>query len=93
MDNMREETIAMILKIYGLSPCGGALHIVLDDGNTEDCHITWCLMHSIPEIEDESERTLYAQCAVNLIKMGTERKRDSCICEAFGRLRNLRRME
>ena len=86
MDKLREETIGIIKKIYDLSPCGGALHIVLDDGNTEDRHIAWCLMHSIPEIEDESERSLYAQCAVNLIKLGTERKRDSCIGEAFRRM-------
>lgn len=87
MDKLREETIGMIQKIYGLASGGGALHIVLDDGNTEDRHIAWCLMRSIPGIEDESERSLYAQCAVNLIKLGTERKRDSCIGEAFRRMK------
>lgn len=87
MDKLREETIGIIQKIYDMSPGGGALHIVLDDGNTEERHIAWCLMYSIPEIEDESERSLYAQCAVNLIKLGTERKRDSCICEAFRRMK------
>lgn len=86
MDKLCEETIAIIQEIYDMSPCGGALHIVLDDGNTEDHHIAWCLMHSIPEIEDESDRSLYAQCAVNLIKLGTEKKRDSCIGEAFRRM-------
>lgn len=25
---------------------GGSLHIVLDDGNTEDDHVKWCIEHA-----------------------------------------------
>ena len=28
---------------------GGSLHIVLDDGNTEDDHVKWCEEHAIKE--------------------------------------------
>lgn len=27
---------------YATNPCGGSLHIVLDDGNLENTHIDWC---------------------------------------------------
>lgn len=26
--------------------CGGSLHIVLDDGNLETCHVQFCLDHA-----------------------------------------------
>jgi len=28
------------------NPCGGALHIVLDDGNVERSHVEWCLAYA-----------------------------------------------
>lgn len=85
--NIREETIQMIQKIYEIYPCGGALHIVLDDGNVEDRHIHWCMVYAIPEIEDSEVRELFEKCAINLIKLDTERKRLSCISEAFNRMK------
>jgi len=33
----------LAIKYYGFNPSGGLCHIVLDDGNTEDGHIRYCL--------------------------------------------------
>ncbi len=85
-DRLREETIELICKIYKKYPGGGALHIVLDDGNDEDRHIYWCIVNSISEVCEE-DRPIFEQCAINLMKLGTERKRGNCICEAFRRMR------
>lgn len=37
--------LAMIEAYYQKegNSAGGSLHIVLDDGNTEDCHVEYCL--------------------------------------------------
>jgi hypothetical protein len=32
----------LILDYYHHNPTGGALHIVLDDGNLSDEHVAWC---------------------------------------------------
>ena len=81
MKNLREETINLIIKIYDKYPWGGALHIVIDDGNTEDRFIYWCIENSIRELTEDKE--LFVKCAISLLKLGTERKRDSVIYEAF----------
>ena len=47
MDKLRAETIELIKQIYKKYPSGGALHIVLDDGNDDDGCILWCLQNSI----------------------------------------------
>lgn len=85
MDRLKNETIELIKKIYKKYPSGGALHIVLDDGNTEDRRILWCLQNSIPHKEfcDTEDREMFEQCAINLLKLGTEKKRHICIGEAF----------
>ena len=47
MNNKIEKALQLARKIYSLpeGACGGPLHIVLDDGNTEETHIQWCLEH------------------------------------------------
>lgn len=89
MDKLRAETIDLIKKIYKKYPSGGAMHIVLDDGNTEDTDILWCLQNSIPNEEfcKPEDRKMFEQCAINLLKLGTERKRCNCICCAFADMR------
>lgn len=83
------ETILQILQIYKKHSAGGALHIVLDDGNTESHHIQWCLDNSIPEIENIKERELFEKCAKNLLKM-SEKKRNKCITQAFKHQKTLK---
>ena len=34
--------IELCKHYYAKEPCGGNLHIVLDDGNLADVHIAWC---------------------------------------------------
>ena len=82
MSKIFEETILIIKKIYKTYPTGGALHIVLDDGNTESHHIIWCLENSIPNITKAKDKKLFESCANNLLRM-TERQRDKCITQAF----------
>lgn len=89
MDKLGAETVELIKQIYEKYPSGGALHIVLDDGNTEDYHILWCIQNSIPNRDccDIVDKGLFEQCAVNLLKLGTERKRGNCIYQAFKDMR------
>ena len=85
MDKLMVETVVLIKKIYAKYSTGGALHIVLDDGNTEDENILWCLQNSIFDEEfcDTEDRELFELCAINLLKLGTEEKRNICISKAF----------
>lgn len=89
MDKLRAETIELIKQIYKKYPSGGALHIVLDDGNDDDRCILWCLQNSILDEEfcNKEDRKMFEQCAINLLKLGTERKRGNCIYQAFKDMR------
>jgi site-specific DNA-cytosine methylase len=59
-----------------MNSVGGALHIVLDDENIEDKHILWCLLKTIPKVEDEEERTLSEDIANELLKMTEDDRED-----------------
>lgn len=63
----------VIAQIYERDGVGGALHIVLDDGNTEDHHIKWSIehMHDYPE----EEQRLYLRCAELLMLVKNPRNR------------------
>lgn len=86
MDKLMAETVVLIKKIYAKYSTGGALHIVLDDNNVSDDDIVWCLRNSILDEEfcDIKDRELFELCALNLLKLGTEEKRNICISKAFG---------
>jgi hypothetical protein len=75
------ELCVTIQAIYKRSKSGGALHIVLDDGNTEDEHIEWCMINAIPEL-DEEEQKLYFTCAGLLLSLN-ERDRLDAIANTF----------
>lgn len=94
-DKLMAETIALIKLIYKKYPSGGALHIVLDDGNEDDRCILWCLQNSIPNEEfcEKEDRQMFERCAINLLKLGTERKRGKCIYQAFVEMKNEREGE
>lgn len=85
MDKLMIETVVLIKKIYAKYSTGGALHIVLDDNNVSDSNIVWCLRNSILDEEfcDIEDRELFELCAINLLKLGTEEKRNICISKAF----------
>jgi len=48
----------LILEYYIDNSAGGALHIVLDDGNLEDRHIHWCLNNAIKENKDDRAKII-----------------------------------
>jgi hypothetical protein len=78
------ELYEVIAQIYAIDGVGGALHIVLDDGNTEDHHIKW----SIENMQDypEEERRLYLRCAELLMLIKNPRNRYRKIEKAFDRM-------
>ncbi len=64
----------MIYKVYLDNESGGALHIVIGDGNFEDNHIKYCLDCSIPNIENDEKRALYEECAKGLLSLKLSRR-------------------
>ena len=61
-----KDTLQLKREIYAKYPVGGALHIVLDDGNLRNKHIEWCI-EEIEKLEEDKE--LFLNCANNLLKM------------------------
>lgn len=74
MTKLENIIISDIVSIYRDSESGGALHIVLGDGNCEDHHIQWCLENSIQAIKDPEKKVLYSRCANNLLKLKESRR-------------------
>lgn len=62
------ELTVLIHEIYMDSSVGGALHIVLDDGNTEDHFINWCIENSIAELNGD-RKDMYERCAKMLLEI------------------------
>ena len=54
------------------------MHIVLDDYNTDDENILWCLQNSIPDEEffEKQDRKMFERCAINLIKINENRRKN-----------------
>lgn len=70
------KTISTAIKrIYKKYPTGGALHIVLDDGNLNDDDIQWCLKNTIEKIEAPLDKRLFKACAKNLLKLTIEERK------------------
>ena len=68
--------VSMVRALYEIPACslGGPLHIVTDDTNVEDHHITWCLTHVDEWLDKwadppltEPERTLVLLLAASLL--------------------------
>jgi hypothetical protein len=78
------ELYEVIAQIYAINGVGGALHIVLDDGITEDHHIKWCIenMQDYPEVEQR----LYQRCADLLMLIKNPRNRYRKIEKAFNKM-------
>lgn len=67
-DAMIEEAKELLKKIYEKYPSGGAMHVVLDDGNFETRCIVWCLVNAVPEVE-EPDRSLFVKISGILLDM------------------------
>jgi site-specific DNA-cytosine methylase len=82
--SMDEENIlCKIKRLYAMNSVGGALHVVLDDENIEDKHILWCLLETIPKVENAEERKLSEDIANELLKMTEDDRED--LMELFWR--------
>jgi hypothetical protein len=79
------ELYDVIAQIYARNGVGGALHIVLDDGNTEDHHIKWCI--ETMQYYPEEEQKLYTRCAELLMLVKNPRNRYRKIEKAFDKMR------
>ena len=66
-----KRTLELKSKIYAKYPVGGALHIVLDDGNIDNCHIE-CCMDDINALKEDRE--IFLECANNLLKMSKRQR-------------------
>ena len=75
----------VIAQIYAKYPTGGALHIVLDDGNTENRNIDFCIRHAVPHYPEEDQR-LFVKCADLLFKVKSPRKRYKMIKDVLDKL-------
>ncbi len=56
------------IEFYNRFPCGGFLHVVMDDGNWETKHIVWALMHW-KEYSDEQEIKWLEEHEKDIIEM------------------------
>jgi hypothetical protein len=52
------QVVLLILALYETEPCGGRLHIVVDEGNVETEHIQWSIDHIDDHETDAVERVL-----------------------------------
>ena len=70
---LENKAIELARKIYRLPDgiVGGPLHIVLDDGNLEDAHISWCVNFINNEDCDSSDelKKLCLECAEILLQL------------------------
>ena len=80
MNNTNRKAVLLCKQIYELNNgSGGELHIVLDDGNTKDSH----LIFSLRNLSEGKYKELYENCILELIKLNTERRRDTAIGDAW----------
>lgn len=75
-DILKKILLRTIKRIYNSFPTGGALHIVLDDGNLGDSDILWCLENTIPKIDEKLTRRLFESCANALLKLSLEEREE-----------------
>ena len=73
-NQLKADLMEAIKKVYSFCGIGSELHIVLDDGNVEEHHITWC-MERFPQIEDGNERLACEECAALLLKLPRNARR------------------
>ena len=50
LKDIESECIELIKIIYRVEPCGGLLHIVLDDGNVDDDCVNFCIAEIMKRI-------------------------------------------
>ena len=64
-----EKARKLLPEIYKKYPAGGPLHIVIDDGNFETCHLVGCLVHAVKEDAAEADVDMFMKMAEYLLDM------------------------
>lgn len=70
-EKLFKETLELKREIYNYYPVGGALHLVLDNGNLRNCHIEYCI-EEINRLKHDKE--IFLKCAHNLLKMSMRQR-------------------
>ena len=47
-----DEFIGLVSSYYAVNPCGGNLHIVLDDGNLRNSDLQWCAGYACGQADE-----------------------------------------
>lgn len=64
------EIIELINNIFNKYPLGGALHLVIHDGNVDDGTIKWCITEGIKTDDSyEKDREMFIKCAEKLLSV------------------------
>lgn len=81
MPNTDQEILNLITKIYAHPEggAGGPLHIVLDDGNTRDKDIQFCLTPETMDGFPDDIQALAKECGEALLEFGDEDERGDLI--------------
>lgn len=74
MQKIKNDIQNLIDAIYDQHPCGGPLHIVLDDGNLDDDSINWCLNNTIENCDDIVLKIISKTCAELLLQLPEEER-------------------
>lgn len=64
-----EKARKLLPKIYEKYPTGGALHVVIDDGNFETHFIVWSLAHIAEENLPDEDLEMFMKMAEYLLDM------------------------
>ena len=91
-ESKKQECVELIKMIYRHHAAGGGLHIVLDDGNTDDDHLEFCVKHiaNLAQTDDPHNTWFHCieiACALLLSEM-KEKERDSVIAQAWKEIPN-----
>lgn len=58
----KQECIELIKMIYRHHAAGGCMHIVLDDDNTEDDHVDFCVRYIKETVDNDDWRNAWFHC-------------------------------
>lgn len=58
----KQECIELIKMIYRNHAAGGGMHIVLDDGNTEDSNVEFCVKYIANEAQTDDPHNTWFHC-------------------------------
>ena len=73
--DIKKRIACLVDIIYDDNCVGGALHIVLDDGNIRSEDINWCLENTIEEMPEGNAKKIYKECAELLLILSYSKRK------------------